>query len=137
MHICIDSSVFVRGFTTSDVFVEQIIGSIDSELTLVIPRLVALEVTRNLSTAAQIRRFYRIFSQPEIAQVIDEQIPKAFVEKYVELGLPAKADAFIGAFAEWQQVDHLLSYNRHFLRQLRTPAFIVSIPEEFIQHYLA
>ena len=137
MHICIDSSVFVRGFLYADPAVEMILDSVGRKFELVIPRLVAQEVTRNLASVDHIRRFYRVFRQFEFAFIIDESIPQSFVEKYVELGLPAKADAFIGAFAEWQQVDYLLSYNRHFLRQLRTPAFIVTTPNEFVGRFLA
>jgi hypothetical protein len=118
MHICIDSSVFVRGIQTGDATISHIFSLLDSSLTLSIPRLVALEVTRNLVTVEQIRRFYRIFAQSDVARILDEPVPLTFIDKYIALGLPAKADAFIGGFAEWQGVDYLLSLNRHFLRQL-------------------
>jgi hypothetical protein len=54
------------------------------------------------------------------------------VDKYVTLGLPEKADAFIGAFAEWMAVNYLISDNRHFLRELQTDAFTILPPAEFI-----
>ncbi len=138
MHICIDSSVFIREIPILDSTLDIVINSINPLLTLAIPRLIAIEVTRNLETLQQTRQFYRIFdSSYMLAQIIDELIPPTLVVKYSNLGLPAKADAFIGAFAEWQGVDHLLSYNRHFLRQLRNPAFEVSTPNEFAQRFLA
>jgi len=54
------------------------------------------------------------------------------VDKYIRLGLPEKADAFVGAFAEWMEVRYLISENRHFLRDLRTSAFEVLSAEEFV-----
>ena len=106
---------------------------IDSELNLVIPRLVAQEVTRNLITSEQVRQFYRLFQNYDFARIIDEPVPPALVEKYVNLGLPGKADAFIGAFAEWKNVGYLISENRHFLRELRTNAFRVLDATEFLR----
>jgi hypothetical protein len=47
--------------------------------------------------------------------------------------LPEKADAFIGAFAEWMQVRYLVSDNRHFLRDLQTDAFDVSNAARFVE----
>ena len=59
--------------------------------------------------------------------------PFVLVEKYVNLGLPAKADAFIGAFAEWMNVSYLISENRHFLRQVKTKAFQIMDADEFVK----
>lgn len=69
--------------------------------------------------------------------IVDRPVPDDLVKKYAALGLPAKADAFIGAFAEWQQVNHLRSDNRHFLRQLQTPVFTVLSPERFSARWQA
>jgi hypothetical protein len=57
------------------------------------------------------------------------------VEKYVHLGLPAKADAYIGAFAGWMQVRYLVSENRHFLRDLQTDAFEVLDADAFVSRW--
>jgi hypothetical protein len=46
-----------------------------------------------------------------------------------------KADAFIGAFAEWMQARCLISENRHFLREFKTDAYKVLSAEEFIAHW--
>ena len=68
------------------------------------------------------------------AQIIDEPVlPSAFVDKYINLGLPAKADAFIGTFAEWMAVSYLISENRHFLHDLKTDAFKVLSATEFVE----
>lgn len=100
-------------------------------LILIIPRLIAQEVTRNLKTPEQIRRFYRLFEAYDFAFIVDEPTPRVLVEKYAALGLPVKADAFIGAFAEWMKVQYLVSDNRHFLRELKTEAFRVLSAAEF------
>ena len=96
------------------------------------PRLILQEVTRNLSTPSQIKAFYRLFTPQNYAFVVEAPVPREYVEKYVQLGLPAKADAFIGGFAEWMGVDYLISDNRHFLRDLRTEAYQIVTPETFI-----
>jgi predicted nucleic acid-binding protein len=132
MRICIDSSVFVRGFLTQNDAIAAIFHLLDDGLNLVLPRLVANEVTRNLSSPSQVRQFYRIFQRGAAAMIVDEPIPDAFLKKYIALGLRAKGDAFIGAFAEWQQVDYLLSDNRHFLRDLATTAYTTLTPEAFL-----
>jgi hypothetical protein len=137
MRICIDSSVFIRGITSDDATVIAVLNSFGPTLTLSIPRLVALEVTRNLRSVEQIRVFYRIFEPVEFASIIDEVVPHLSVAKYIALGLRAKGDAFIGAFAEWQQVSYLISDNRHFLRQLPTDAFQVLDPANFLARWSA
>jgi hypothetical protein len=105
---------------------------VGNDLKLIIPRLIAQEVTRNLSTLEQAKQFYRLFQNYEFAQIIDEPVPSLYVQKYVSLGLPAKADAFIGAFAEWMNVDYLVSENRHFLRELKASAFQVMDTDVFV-----
>lgn len=135
MLICIDSSVFIRGLLTDDPIILAILNRIGPELSLSIPRLVAVEVTRNLKAPQEVRRFYRLFQQFDVAMIIDEPVPLDLVRKYAALGLPAKADAFIGAFAEWQRVNYLISDNRHFLRQLQTTAFTILNPDAFMARW--
>lgn len=137
MRICIDSSVLIQSLQTSDPAAVRLLDLIGPDLILLIPRLVAQEVTRNLTTPEQVRRFYRLFQAYDIAFIVDEPVPRHLVDKYVDLGLPGKADAFIGAFAEWLQVRYLISDNRHFLRQLQTTAYEVVDSEEFIARWEA
>ena len=133
MHICIDSSAFIPGLEGSDPSTARLLELMSSELILIIPRLIAQEVTRNLVTPEQVRLFYRLFHNYDFAQIIDEPVPSAFVDKYINLGLPAKADAFIGAFAEWMNISYLISENRHFLRDLKTDAFEFLSAAEFVE----
>jgi predicted nucleic acid-binding protein len=131
MRICIDSCAFIHALQESDPDAAHLLDEIGSGLTLVIPRLVAQEVTRNLQTPEQVRRFYRLFRATDFAWIVDEPTPRDLVEKYTQLGLPEKADAFIGAFSEWMEVRCLISDNRHFLRELHTSAFVVLQAGEF------
>ncbi len=133
MRICIDSSTFIPGLQKSDPDKVKLLILVRSKIHITIPRLIAKEVTRNLVVAEQLREFYRLFQDRKFGQIIDEPIPSALVEKYINLGLPAKADAFIGAFAEWMNVSHLISENRHFIRDLDTTAFQILNAAEFIK----
>jgi hypothetical protein len=130
MLICIDSCLFIRRFQKNDPILIQLFTLIGTNLQVTIPRLVAKEVIRNL-TVEQTNRFYHLFQVYPITSIIDEPVPRQFIDKYIDLGLPAKADAFIGAFAEWQQVDYLISANRHFLG-LRATTFQVLSAHDFL-----
>jgi predicted nucleic acid-binding protein len=135
MRICIDSSVFIPALQGSDSAAVRLLNLIGPSMTLIIPRLVAQEVTRNLNTPEQIRLFYRLFQRYDFAFIVDEPVPRDLVEKYMALGLPGKADAFIGAFAEWLNARYLVSDNRHFLRDLQTDAFTVLDASAFIERW--
>ena len=130
-RICIDSSVLIPPGQVSDPDAVWLLSAIGPDLPLIIPRLIAQEVNRNLTTTTQVRQFYRLFSAHDVAFIVDEPIPRVQVGKYVGLGLPEKADAFVGVFVEWLQISYLISANRHFLRDLQTESFRVLAPAEF------
>jgi hypothetical protein len=137
MRICIDSCVFIHGLQEDDPIAKRLIALVSPAVQLVVPRLVAQEVTRNLRSPQQVRRFYQLFRDFDSALIVDDLVPADLVDKYVGLKLPAKADAFIGAFAEWMQVQYLISDNRHFLRELQTDAFQVLDADEFVSRWEA
>jgi hypothetical protein len=132
MRICIDSCVFIHGLAESDSASVRLLDLVGPDLVLIVPRLVAQEVTRNLQNSEQIRRFYRLFRQGASAFIVDEPTPRRLVDEYTRKGLPEKADAFIGAFADWMQARYLISDNRHFLRELETTAYRVMTAAEFL-----
>ena len=132
MRICIDSSVFIPGLQDNDPAAAHVLELIGAEITLLIPRLIAQEVTRNLNTPQQVRQFYHLFHTYDFAFIVDEPVPRNLVEKYNALGLPEKADAFIGAFSEWMDIRYLISNNRHFLHDLQTDTFRVLDAAGFI-----
>lgn len=129
--ICIDSNQFIFGLTETDQDSVRFLDII-SEFNIAIPRLVVQEVTRNLDTAAQVRKFYRLLYQTSNVAVIDQPVPHDLVTKYAQQGLPEKADAVIGAFVEWVDAGYLISDNRHFLQELETATFQVLTPAEFL-----
>ena len=51
--------------------------------------------------------------------------------KYIERGIPGKADAFFEAYIDWLQIPYLISASRHFLRNLQIEAFRVLNASEF------
>ena len=132
MRICIDSCVFIRGINQEGSDAERLLRSIGPELQVIANRLIAQEVTRNLSGPQQIRRFYQIFHESAAAFIVTGPIPPAILDRYVALGLREKGDAIIGAFAEWMVVDYLISDNRHFLRELHTDAYQLMSPRDLL-----
>jgi predicted nucleic acid-binding protein len=133
MRICIDSNQFIFGLSGSDAASETVLKLLP-RLEVVIPRLVLKEVTRNLNQA-QVKALYALLHQAPHVAIVEEPVPAELVQKYVALGLREKADAIIGAFAEWQGAKYIISDNRHFLDELHSSAFEVVSPEEFLHHY--
>ncbi len=120
-----------------DISAVHLLDLVGSDFILIIPRLIAQEVTRNLETPEQVRHFYRLFHRRDFAYIIEEPVPSSLVKHYIDRGLRAKADAFIGAFAEWMQVHYLISDNRHFLRDLNTTTFSVTNAQTFVNRWKA
>lgn len=134
MLICIDSCVFIRGLKDPLSDANQLLSLLNPSLSLLIPRLVAIEVNRNLVSTIDQARFYRLFHKRPFAMIIDEDLPRDLLAAYIAKGLRAKGDAYIGAFAEWMQVDYLISDNRHFLRELQEVPYQVTTPEAFLSN---
>lgn len=133
MRICIDSNQFIFGLSGSDAASEMVLKLLP-RLEVVIPRLVLKEVTRNLKPA-QVKALYALLHQAPHVAIVEEPVPVELVQEYAALGLREKADAIIGAFAEWQGAKYIISDNRHFLDELHSSAFEVVSPEEFLHHY--
>ena len=132
MLICIDSCVFIRAFDAPASDAAELLGLLNPNLPVVVPRLIVDEVVRNLRSVEFIRTFYRFFSEESGGQIIELRAPDDLVALYVSRGLRVKGDAYIGAFAEWMRVDCLISDNRHFLRDLRTDAYQLLSPGDFL-----
>jgi len=132
MRICIDSNQFILDLTQADPEAEELILNL-AEFDVFVPHLVMKEVTRNLA-ADRVDYLHRLIADNARFHIVDASTPPELIEKYVALGLPAKADALIGAFAEWMEARYLVSDNRHFL-SLTTEAFEVLRPGEFLQRW--
>lgn len=133
MLICIDSCVFIRAADAPNSNAARLISLSGPDLPVVIPRLIVREVVRNLRYESAINTFFRIFSEKSSGEIIDIPVPEDLVAAYVARGLRVKGDAYIGAFAEWMRVDYLISDNRHFLRDLRTDAYQLLSPGDFLE----
>jgi hypothetical protein len=133
MRICIDSNQFIFGISGTDSASEKLMALLPY-LEIVIPRLIIKEVVRNLNES-ETKLFYSLLNNASGLKIIEEPVPIQLIQKYVSLGLNEKADAFIGAFAEWQDVKWLISDNRHFLYDLTDATFEVLSPDNFIHHY--
>jgi len=133
MRICIDSNQFIFGIAGIDAASERVLLLLP-RLEVVIPRLILSEVTRNLGDP-EVKALYLLLTRAPGVAIINEPVPAPLVAKYMALGLREKGDAVIGAFAEWQQAQYLISENRHFLAELRGAAFEVLPPEEFLRRY--
>jgi predicted nucleic acid-binding protein len=132
MRVCIDSNQFIFGLAGTDPDSEAMLLLLPY-LEVVLPRLIVREVTRNL-TEVHMRTFYTLLEDAH-THIVDEPVPASLVDKYVSLGLRMKADALIGAFVEWQGANFLISDNRHFLVELKTEAFEVLRPDEFLRRF--
>lgn len=132
MRICIDSCVFIRGIPNPSSDAGRLINLISPSLQVISPRVVAIETTHNLRFVSDVAHFYRLFHERSFARISDEPVPPEILHQYIALGLRAKGDAYIGAFAEWMQVDCLISDNRHFLCDLRTDAYRLLSPGDFL-----
>lgn len=133
MRICIDSNQFIFGISGTDP-VSETLMTLLPHLEVVIPRLIIKEVVRNLNDI-QAKVFYALLNTASNLKIIEEPVPVKLIQKYIGLGLREKADAFIGAFVEWQDVKTLISDNRHFLYELTNATFEVLTPDNFINRY--
>jgi len=134
MLICIDSNQFIFGLTGTDRDSTRLLDLL-AGFRVAVPRIIVQEVTRNLDTAAQVRKFYQLLYGASNVVVVDEPVPRELVTQYEQLGLPDKADAVIGAFVEWVGASVLVSENRHFLQKLTGATFEVLGPAEFLARW--
>jgi hypothetical protein len=81
MLICIDSCVFIRALNQEQSDAQQLISLIGPEVQVVIHRLIAQEVMRNLIGQAQFSAFYRLFYKSENASLIDAPIPQRLIDQ--------------------------------------------------------
>ncbi|MBC8446923.1 MAG: type II toxin-antitoxin system VapC family toxin [Chloroflexi bacterium] len=133
MLICIDSNIFILGTTDADADAAALMDMLP-QLSVVVPRLIVVETVRNLAPIGMDKQFFATIGEATRFHIVDAPTPPDLIEKYTALGLPAKADALIGAFTEWMGVQYLISDNRHFL-SLTTEAFEVLRPGEFLYRW--
>jgi len=139
MRLILDSNEYIFGFNPvseknwSNVLLDELILLRDEikGFELFVPDIIRDEVQRNLPPIF-LDDFYRfITSHPKIILASIFDVPENYFQRYhLDLGLK-EADATIAAFADWKDVDVLVSENRHFLG-LKVEKFKVYRAKRFV-----
>ena len=100
---------------------------------LLVPEIIRKEVQRNIPEDLE-GDFYRlIYSSEKIENHSMLNIPVKLFEKYRSDKELKEGDALIAAFAEFAQVDYLISENRHVYRDLEVREFTPVNAQEFLK----
>lgn len=132
MRVSLDTNVWIFGIVGNDHFCERILLNL-SEFDVIVPNQVRVELERNLSQE-YLRKFYYFIHEFDVA-INYERVPEIYITTFESKGLK-KGDAVIGGFAEWQEVEKIVSDNRDFLRGLAAGHFFkVMSPQEFCEAF--
>jgi len=88
MRICIDSNQFIFGITGTDSASERLLLFLP-DLDVFVPRLVMIEVTRNLRSS-DVATLYTLLNRTSRFRIIEEPAPRSLVLKYVDRGCVKK-----------------------------------------------
>jgi len=140
MRIILDTNEYIFGLDreTGEEAPARVLDAIrilieeSEEFRLLVPEIIRKEVQRNIPEDLE-GDFYRLmYSSEKIEHHSMLNIPVKLFEKYRnEKGLK-EGDALIAAFAEFAEVDYLVSENRHIYRDLDIREFIPVNAEEFL-----
>ncbi|MCP4294629.1 MAG: type II toxin-antitoxin system VapC family toxin [Proteobacteria bacterium] len=140
MRIILDTNEYIFGLDTKKgeeapgrllnairVLIEEV-----EDFRILVPEIIRKEVQRNIPEDLE-GDFYRlIYVSEKIEHHSMLNIPVKLFEKYMnEKGLK-EGDALIAAFAEFAQVDYLISENRHVYRDLEVRKFTPVNAQEFL-----
>ena len=132
MKVSLDTNVWIFGLVGGDYFCRKIIANL-SRFEVIVPGQVRVELERNLSEA-DMKDFYRLAIEVGV-ELNYQQVPEIYITMFESKGLK-KGDAIIGGFAEWLEVDKIVSDNRDFLRGLAAGHYFeVMSPQEFCEAY--
>jgi hypothetical protein len=141
MRIILDTNEYIFGLDTEKgeeapgrllnairVLIEEV-----EDFRILVPEIIRKEVQRNIPKDLE-GDFYRlIYVSEKIEHHSMLNIPVKLFEKYMnEKGLK-DGDALIAAFAEFAQVDYLISENRHVYRDLEVRKFAPVNAQEFLK----
>ena len=79
------------------------------------------ELRKNLSPN-EFRQFYELLGEVPTIQIVYQHPDEKLLQLYRHFGLKT-GDAMIAAFCEQEQIDILVSENRHFLQELPERSF--------------
>jgi len=132
MRISLDTNVWIFGLLEQDANCVTIIKNLD-RFQVIVPNQIRKELTSNLSNLV-LQRFYKIIKQFDI-ELNYEKVPDVYIHMFYAKGLK-KGDAIIGGFAEWKEIDTIVSDNRDFLRGLSAEHYFeVMSPQEFCEQF--
>ncbi|OQY44375.1 MAG: hypothetical protein B6242_12835 [Anaerolineaceae bacterium 4572_78] len=132
MRISLDTNVWIFGLFGSDYFCEKVLRHLH-RFQVVVPGQVRKELNQNISPE-DMNRFYDFVKQPYV-QLSYKKVPDVYITMFESKGLK-KGDAIIGAFAEWKNIDTIVSDNRDFLRGLSAGHYFeVMSPQEFCERF--
>ncbi|OQY47400.1 MAG: hypothetical protein B6242_05145 [Anaerolineaceae bacterium 4572_78] len=132
MMISLDTNVWIFGILQGDIFCEKIMLNLD-KFDIIVPNQVRTELHHNLSSR-DLKYFYELVIKSN-TQLNYDEVPDVYVTMFKSKGLK-KGDAIIGGFAEWKNVDTIVSDNRDFLRCLSAGHYFeVMSPQEFCEKF--
>ena len=141
MRIILDTNEYIFGLDreTGEEAPARVLNAIrilieeSEDFRLLVPEIIRKEVQRNIPEDLE-GDFYRlIYSSEKIEHHSMLNIPVKLFEKYRnEKGLK-EGDALIAAFAEFADVDYLISENRHIYRDLDIRVFTPVNAQEFLK----
>ncbi len=132
-RISLDTNIFIVGLRFPNT-VEAFLLAHLTQFQTRIAYQVEIELRRNL-TGDELKRFYSLIHSGIPLELTFSHPPKEFVDRYRDKGLK-KGDAYIGAFCEWQNIAIFISMNRHFLKELADPLFLIKDTASFCQEYI-
>jgi len=140
MRIVLDSNEYILGLDTTAgpspysrlLDLVRILIDESEEFRLLVPEIILREVQRNLPSNLE-KDFFRLIQSSQKIEYHDLiQVPKATFQKYRQQKRLKQADALIAAFADFMNVDYIVSENRHIYRDLKATGFITLTAQSFL-----
>ena len=138
MRLVFDSNEFIFGLdeesgqSASIELLNRFRGLIDEtdDVILIVPKIIRKETHKNLPEELRDEFYQYIFSTDRISVLWQDSVPEALYEKYRHV--LKEEDALIAAIAEAEQVDCIISDNRHFYERLQVDIFLTLTAEAFL-----
>ncbi len=132
LQVSLDTNVWIFGLSGDNHFCETILQNLH-KFQVIIPSQIRKELNRNLSRN-DMQRFYSFVKRPHV-QLSYDDVPEIYITMFENKGLK-KGDAIIGGFAEWKNIDTIVSDNRDFLKGLSEGHYFeVMSPQEFCESF--
>jgi hypothetical protein len=140
MRLVLDSNEYIFGLSedlnrpASIQLMNQIPALLENveDFILIVPNIIRVEVHRNLAPH-RLPRFYRLIRRRNVLLRWTDNVPESLLKKYSRQ--MKEEDALIAAICEAEQVDCIISENRHFSEQLQTQVFLILTAEQFLYDF--